>query len=188
MIAAIDSYYMHIAQQMQTLTAQVVVNGQSVVQPMGGIVEASDWPNSPTQEGALYLLVMNMVPTGEGVNAQVEYEYFLQWSWLLIGADLTATQQGQNRQDRYRAFMQVIANLRQANYPRYCQKKNYTADAQGNLVATAVESAFPVSPRETVRWGNLRFMPRNDSNASGVLYGVATVELYAYDDVSILVA
>lgn len=187
LISAIDSYFSYVAQQMATLNAQVFVNGATIAQPMGGVVDARDWPQTPVVEGALYLLLQRVQPIG-GTEAQIEYEYFCQWSWLLIGTDIQAKQQTQSRADRYRANFQVMENLRQSNYPSFCRKQDYSADSQGNIQSVFSNSEYPVSATEMVRWTRLDFMPRSDNAHSGVTYGAARVSLYAYDDVSVLVA
>lgn len=189
-ISAVDSYYSWVKHQMlEVLNAQVFINGATVAQPFGGVAEATDWPTTQPIEGALYLLVLDQHPTLQDSMAQMEYQYFLQWVWYLLGTDLGSTQQGQNRADRYRSHMTVLENLRQANMPHFCQKMDYAANAQGVVVATPSQSQYPVSSIEMVRWSPLKFMPFNKGNTQdGVLYYAAAVEVYAMDDVNPLVA
>lgn len=189
MIEAIDSYYSYVKAQMATLKAVVYVNGNSVPQPFGGVSNARDWPQTQPTEGALYLLFLNATPlSDEATWAQNKYRFYLQWVWILIGTDIQPGQQGQNRSDRYRSNFQIIANLRQSNYPGFCIKNSYTATSQGAVVGTRVQSVFPRSEIEMVTWTPLRYMPKSDNQKSGIVYGAAAVELDAYDDVSTLVA
>jgi hypothetical protein len=188
MIASpIDTYLQYVMQQMVVIGAQVTINGQSVAQPFGGITQARDWPQTPVNEGSLYLLVLDQVPHG-GTASQRGYEYFLQWAWMLIGQDVQSTQQAANRGDRYRQNLVIEENLRQANYPGFCQKKDLVADSQGNLGFAASYSILPPNAYEPLYWTELRFKPKDDAAQSGVLYGAAAIELYAYSDVSPLVA
>lgn len=186
LISVLDSYFSHVKRQMATLNAQVTINGNLVSQPFGGVTNARDWPQTPPIEGALYLLFLSAVPRG-GSQAQREYEYFCQWVWIIIGKDIGAAAQAANRGDKYRQGLVIQDNLRQANYPGYCQKMDYTADAQGNVSSAASASLYPVSSVESIHWTPLRFIPKTDEK-SGLVYGAAAVELYGYDDVSVLVA
>ena len=195
MIEAVDSYYTYVAAQMATLRGHnssglgfVTINGVVTPQPMCGYVESRDWPMTPNVEGGLYLLLLGEQPTPEKSQAQTEYCYHCQWMWLLIGQDIQAAQLAQNRGDRFRQNMVIEENLRQANYPGYCQKNRISFDSQGNPTIAAVTSLYPVSQPEMVRWTKPRFMPRNDNQKSGLLYGAAAVELYAYSDVALAVA
>ena len=175
MIAAIDSYYRHVKAQMAVVDS---------TQQFGGMVEARDWPQTKPVLGALYLLSVNSQPVG-GSWAQTQYEYFLQWVWLLMGDDIVDTQQAANR-SKYRAHWQIQSNLRQANVPGFTQKMNYTADpVTGVLSATAVTSTYPLSSIEMVTWNPVRFIPQLNQSA-GLIYGVAAVELRAYDDINAL--
>jgi hypothetical protein len=183
-----DSYFQYVVAQMAAVGAQVSISGALVNQPFGGIVNARDWPLTPVVEGALYLLILNVMPTGEGTQSQIEYEYFCQWMWLLIGTDIAANQQAESRGDRYRQNMQIMENLRQANYPSFCQKFDYSADVNGNVTSVASASVYPVSSPEMVKWEPLRFMPKGDNQKSGLVFGAAAVELRAYSDVNALVA
>lgn len=193
LISAVDSYFSWITAQLVTLQAKVWINGALVNQPIGGVANARDWPNTPSDEGALYLLFLQASPSEREdpivSQSQMAYDYYCQWVWTLIGTDIAAGQQAQNRSDRYRANFQIINNLRQANYPGFCQKRDYSADATTGVV-TSVPSAsvIPVSSIEMVMWTPLKFMPRSDNAKSGLVYGAAAVELHAYDDVSALVA
>jgi hypothetical protein len=165
MISTIDSFYMYVASQMAKINASQV---------MGGCLDAQDWPQTPPIEGAFYLLYMNAVPVG-GTQAQQEYEYICQWTWLLIGADVAANQQSANRGDRYRTNLAMMENLRQAHFPGYCPKQDYVASASGAITAT------PKAPVETLYWSKPTFRKQHDANQSGVLYGVATVRVGAWE-------
>lgn len=187
LISALDSYYTYVQYQLQVLGATVVINGSTVAQPFGGIANARDWPQTKPIEGALYLLFLNAMPTREKSQAQVEYEYFLQWVWIIIGADIGSAQLEQSRANRYRTNLQIMENLRQGNYPGFARKQDFSSDAVGNVSVVNSASGYPVSDWESIRWSNIRFMPKSD-NQSGLVYGAAAVELYAYSDVAALIA
>lgn len=187
LISALDSYYISIQNQMAVLGATVTINGSIVPQPFGGLVNARDWPQTPPMEGALYLLFINAIPTKGGTAAQREYEYFLQWVWLIIGSDIVASQQEQSRANRYRTNLQVMENLNQASYPGFARKMDFSADSQGVISSVGSSSDYPKSDWESIRWTDPRFMPKSD-NQSGLIYGAAAVELYAYSDVAALIA
>lgn len=185
-ISPIDTYYTFVTQQMATLKATAFINGSLVPQPFGGITNARDWPKTPVLEGALYLLVLPAVQPYDIAMAsqtQVGYKYFCQWVWLLYGTDIQANQITQNRGDRYRAEMSIQENLTNANYPGYARKKDFSADNNGNVTAVLSSSVVPTNPLEMVTWTKLRFMPRPDE-ASGVVYGAASVEILGYHDIS----
>jgi hypothetical protein len=166
----------------------VTINGSQVPQPFGGVADARDWPQTPPLEGALYLLYITAVPSGIVSQAQMGYEYFCQWTWLLIGTDIQQAQMTQSRADRYRQNMQIQKNLRDANYPGFCVKQDYSANQQGVVSSVPSTSTFPYSTIEMVTWANLRFMPKSDNEKSGLVFGAAAVELEAYDDISLAVA
>lgn len=193
LISPIDAYFSFVVAQLATLQAKAFINGALVNQPIGGIANARDWPNTPADEGALYLLFLQASPSEREdpiiSQSQMAYDYYCQWVWMLIGTDIAANQQTQNRADRYRSNFQIMSNLRQANYPGFCQKRDYSVNPSDGVVSSVPsQSAFPVSSIETVMWTPLKFMPRSDNAKSGLVFGAAAVELHAYDDISILVA
>jgi hypothetical protein len=187
LISSIDAYFAWVKQQLLTLNASVVINGASVAQPIGGVVPARDWPQTPIDEGALYLVVLDDNPVG-GTKSQRGYAQYLQWCWMLIGQDIQAGQVSANRGDRYRQAMQIEENLRQANYPGFCQKQDLSCDSQGNLTFIPSISTVPPSGYEPLYWSELTFKGHTDSQASGLIYGAAAVELYSWSDVNPLVA
>jgi hypothetical protein len=192
LISPIDSYFTYLQNQMAILNTaglgMVTINGNTVPQPFGGVVNARDWPATPPDEGALYLLVLNTVPGGIVSQTQMGYEYFCQWTWLLIGTDIQPTQMVQSRADRYRQNMQIMKNLRDATYPGWCVKQDYSASQQGVVTGVPSSTLVPYNTIEMVIWSNLRFMPKQDNQKSGLVFGAAAVELQAYDDISQAVA
>lgn len=188
-ISIIDSYYQFVSQQMVAINAQINVNGALIQQPMCGYVQARDWPQTPQVEGGLYLLILS-TPLGGGLKsrAQEQVEVVCQWQWLLVGTDITAIQLAQNRGDRFRTNFQITENLRQANYPRFCRKQDYSVTPTGVLQSIPSTSVYPVSPIESVTWTPLRFMPHTDSQISGLTFGVAALELYGFSDVNVAIA
>lgn len=187
LISALDTYYTFIVRQMSTLGAQVSINGVTMAQPFGGMVNARDWPQTKSIEGALYLLFLNAIPTRGGTSAQREYEYFLQWVWTIIGSDITPGQQEQNRGNRYRTDLQIMENLNQASYPGFCRKQDFSSDSEGVVTALPSSSVYPVSDWESIRWTDPSFMPKTDQK-SGVVFGAAKVEVYAFSDVASVLA
>lgn len=183
-VSAVHSYYSYVAAQLVVIGAQVWINGQSVTQQTGGIVDARDWPLTPAVEGTLYLISGRIQPVTGGTPGQTLYLYDLQWTWFFIGTDLAAGQSGNNRGDRHYSNAQVTENLRQANFPGFCQKYDYAVDpVSGLVIPTPASTTVPWSPAETIRWTAPNFAPRFDADSSGIDYGAASVELYAYSDV-----
>ena len=178
MIDTLDTYFSYCKTQM------ALVNSS---QRFGGVIMARDWPLTPPIQGALYLLFLSAVPQNAGTPSQALYEYFCQWVWLYIGTDIQQNQQAANRGDRYRSNLQIIGNLRQANYPGFTRKMTYSADSQGNVTSTPVVGVYPPSAIEMIRWTQPRFMPKQDEK-SGLVFGAAAVSVFGYSDVDVLVA
>ena len=178
LIDIIDSYFLAVQAQMG------IVNP---AQMFGGVIQARDFPATPPFPDTLYLLYIGAVALG-GTEAQNYYEILCQWSWIDIGTDIQQNQQKANRGDRYRTSMQIQSNLRQANYPSFCPKRTWTANAQtGALVGTLINGVV-VGGAESIYWSKLTFMPKQDNPKSGFIYGAASVRLYAWDDVIAVVA
>jgi hypothetical protein len=171
--SVLDSYYKHVKDQM------------AIVRPdtrFGGYVQARDWPLAEIQFDTLYLLVLSANPSRGSSVAQIKYRFVCQWTWLVAGDDISASQQAANRGNRFRTSMALITALRQANYPGYCQKKSYAASSEGVITATAVGSTYPYSSVETVNWTPLRF-PMVQNEQAGIVYGVGAVDVFGFDDV-----
>ena len=172
------------------MSATVTINGSTISQPMCGFISAREWPATPPKEGGLYLLYLNSAPTEEDRSlANKEYEHFAQWVWLLIGTDIASGQVSQNRGDRYAANMQIMENLRQANYPGFCQAKDYALVGSA-VVGTPAQTIVPAATGtmissyvEMIKWSELRFIPRSDNQKSGLIYGAASVEIYARSNI-----
>lgn len=176
LIDAIDSYYIYISQQMAIVAPS---------QKLCGFISARDWPLTPPDTtGGLYLLYLRSIQLPKGTESQNLFQYFMQWVWIVIGTDIQANQQAENRGDRFRSSMNVESNLRQAHYPGFTQKKAFSVATQGALSSTGVQSVYPPSSIEMVTWTRPKFMPRQDNAKSGLIYGAAAVELFAYDDIA----
>lgn len=173
----LDSYYMQIKSAMATVDSSQV---------FGGSVDARDWPATPITTGALYLLFLQAAPSG-GTEAQRQFHFYCQWNWIIIGTDIQAGQQAANRGDRRRVSLQIMANLRQASYPGFCQKKSYSANSQGIVSSSPVQSALPFSSVESITWSAPRMMPKLKEEP-GIVYGAAAVDIYGYDDVLAVIA
>jgi hypothetical protein len=182
LVSVIDSYASYVAARFQALNAQVTINGTTGPQQFGGVVTAQDWPQAPVIEGAAYLIVQKILPRGNS-KVQRQYLFLCQWTWLLIGTDIAANQQALNRGDRYRTDMQIMQNLKEANFPGWCQKIDYSVSGVG--VVSGTPSAFagpPPSTEEWVFWDDLEFAPRQDNMKSGLLYNAAGVTLMGWED------
>ncbi len=186
LISIPDSYFSFVAKRIQAMGATVTVNGATIPQPIGGMIDARDWPQTQIIEGALYLLIQRIVP-GENWKSKVQRQwcFYCQWSWLLIGTNLAAGQQAANRGDRYRQSMQIMTNLKEGNFPGFCQKMSYGSTGNGVVTAVPAASTYPASATEMIVWDALRFMPKVDAAKSGVEYGAASVEVSGYDDSSV---
>ena len=184
-LSTLTSYLSYVAKQLQTAGAQIILNGASTPLLVGGIVQAQDWPQIEIQEGVLYLLFQKITPGNElKSKTQRQYIYHCQWSWILIGTDIAPSQQAMNRGDRFMTDMLIMQYLKEANYPGFCQKMDYSASSLGVVSAIPSVSAFPVSKYESIVWDDLDFMPRPDNKASGVLYNAAGVTISAYEDMA----
>jgi hypothetical protein len=175
MLDVIDSYFAQVQAQMQNVDP---------TQAFGGIVNARDWPLTPPVLGALYLLVGAKISLPGGTASQELFEYQCQWTWLLVGTDIPQNTIMENRGDRYRASLTIEQNLRQANFPQWCQKKSATVNTQtGAVTFTPVSSTYPVSATEQITWSRIRFASRQDNEKTGVVYGVGVVSVFGYDDI-----
>ena len=190
-----DSYFLQIQSQMAKLgsAANISVNGQTIFQPFGGVVMARDFPLTEIAEAALYLCIIDIQPKG-GTEGQILYEFICQWTWLLIGTNLSMGQQGSNRGDRYRTHMQIMSNLRQANFPSFCQKKTITgvnAQTQAITQVPATSSvpyaSVPYNTVESIWWSKLKFPMKQDPK-SGVVYGVGALSIFGFDNANALLA
>src|SRR5436305_10741709 len=117
---AVDTYYEYVVQQMQKINPAFV---------FGGIANARGWPQTTPASGEVFLLVLKSVPTLNDLSTRSQrlYEEFCQWVWILVGNDLQAAQEGQNRGDVYRTDFLIQEQLRQANYPGFTQKMSFAA-------------------------------------------------------------
>lgn len=174
MIEPLDSYYLYVKQQMATIDPN---------QKFGPVIMSRDWPQTPVMDSALYLLLVDMMPIAPSSPAVMLYSYDVQWIWLLIGEDIQKNERKQNRGDRYREYMKIVNNLRDACFPGFCPKLSYTSDKNGQLTSYSYDSNYKVGGAETVWWSTPQWSPRFDAEKSGVLYGSARVELCAYDDI-----
>ncbi len=156
-----------------------------MAQPISGISLAQDWPEAPVQDSCLYLIVQRMQPTGKS-KSQRQYNYHCQWTWLILGSDIQPGEQAQNRGNRYMANMQIMQNLKEANFPGFCQKMDYQVNpALGTVSAIPSASTYLPSRTERILWNELNFMPRqNQGGDSGVLYNAASVLVTGWEDMA----
>jgi hypothetical protein len=169
-IDSIDTYYGWMYQQMQMVNPARVAS-------MLGYALATDWPQLELTDGGIYLLYVNSVDTGKGTKHSPLYTHFLQWVWLLLGTDIQASQVAANRGDRLRTHAAIQEDLRQGNFPGFCQKATFTPNTQ-----TGSGNYTQSNPEEMIRWTELK-MPTKWNIKAGAIYGTAAVEVYAYDPV-----
>src|SRR5262245_49025796 len=131
MIEVIDSYYTYVKQQMGIVDAQ---------QRFGPIIQARDWPQTPPLDSTLYLIVINASPIVPSTPSVMLYAYSVQWIWLVMGNDIQPNERKENRGDRYRNSFSMMKNLRDANFPGYCPKKLFEADASGVITSNGFTS------------------------------------------------
>lgn len=175
-----DTFYEYVSSNIATLLPQAVT---SVALSLQGIANAQDWPQDEIVDGGLYLLYLTSVPIEEdGTRAQTCFEHYFQWTWILMGSDLAANQVGANRGDRYRNNAAVVEMLRQAHFPGYCAKRFSSL----NPVTGAV-TFTNYNPEETIRWSMPRFGSKLATGQSGLIYGTAPLEVYAWSAVNPLV-
>lgn len=167
--ATVDSYYAYVVGQMAKYAAG---------QKFGGLIDARDWPQSKPMFGALYLLYLSSTPMRQSTESQVLYDHLCQWTWIVVGTDLTGTNMGQNRGDRRRQNMVIEQNLRQASYPGFCQKLNYGVPA-----ASGAMVGVPFDSNDRVWWTKPQMMPRQDNDKTGLIYGAATVRVSAWVEI-----
>jgi hypothetical protein len=165
----LDTYFEYVSTRMTTI---VNPNRQVI-----GIMDAMDWPPKNVVPNAFYLLVLGQRPiTGKSFwSATITtVVHTVQWTWLIIGSDLTQGKVGRSRGDRYRTNMQMRDELTHATYPHFTAKNSYSV-LGGTPSGLAVE-ATPVSPVEDIWWTGLTFLNRIDRD-SGVIYGAASTQI-----------
>lgn len=167
---SIDTYFAWVYQQMLTVNAGFAAS-------MKGSALASDWPQVQINDGDIWLLYLTTVPIAGGTKSSPLYNHFLQWVWIFLGDDIQGQNIEANRGDRYRKHVTLQEAFRQANYPGFAQKAASTPNLQTGAVAFTQSS-----PEEMIRWTELK-MPTKLPIGKGILYGVAAVEVQAYDTI-----
>ena len=168
MLDAIDSYFEYVQ-------ARIIANNSN--RKVIGVVDAMDWPPKNIQMESFYLMTLGEKPlTGKSFwSATIPVlNHTLQWTWIIAGSDLTSGKVGRSRGDRYRTNMTMREELLQANYPWWCEKKDWAV--VGNTPSGLALTSQPLDPVENVWWTPLTFLNRIDREA-GVIYGAATVQL-----------
>jgi hypothetical protein len=169
MLNGIDTYWEYVSDRMTT-----VVNPD---RQMIGVMDAMDWPPKNVVPEAFYLLVLGERPvTNKSFWSPTitTVVHTVQWTWLIIGTDLTQGKVGRSRGDRYRTNMIMRDELTHATYPWYAQKNEYSV--VGNTPSGLALKATPVEPTEDIWWTPLTFLNRIDRD-TGVVYGAATVQI-----------
>jgi len=164
MIEALDSHYLFVKNRIQTLNPQ---------RKLGGIMDAMDWPTQVVDFETIYCLTLGEVPIDKvGASAAIPIlHHTVQWTWLILGTNPQAGLQIRSRGDRYRKHYQIVKEILNGTYPRFCEKLQVTSDpATGNLVTAHM------NPIEYITWTPVSISKKVDK-ASGLLYGIATVRI-----------
>lgn len=157
-----DSYFRHVKERIAVSNpARQVV----------AVLDAMDWPPQNIILEGLYLLLLDESPLGRSMDSAAVpvVERRMQWTWIIVGTDLSAGLVGRNRGDAYRTNEQIKTDLLYGHFPRNCEKKAFSLSGT-DLVATSLD------PKEFVWWSPLSFRQRSD-RASGTLYGTASFSL-----------
>jgi hypothetical protein len=164
----LDTFYKFVSDNITAL---------GVSQPMHGIIAVQDWPPVDLDlNGGLYLLHLTSTPVPEKSKPAQEYiEHFIQWNWAIQGGDIQPANVDSNRGSRWRTHMALQELIRQSHFPGFCLKRSI----QG-YDATAASGTFtPYSPTEMIYWTAPKCLAKYDK-ASGLIYGVATLQVSAY--------
>jgi len=176
MIDSLDSYYNYVAAKINALDPDAF-------DLLQGLSNAQDWPQTELVDGGLYLLYLSSMPIEEeSTQSQTYYEHFLQWSWAFLGDDIQPNQVAANRGSRYRSDLAVVELLRQAHFPGFSPKLQAVCDP-----VTGAVTFVPYSPVEMIKWSKPRLGTKLAIAQSGISYGTAPVEVYAWSTVNPLV-
>ena len=161
---AIDSYLDHCKSRWATANPQRIINGP---------IDSQDWPPKNFNFEQMYLVEVNNTPLGkQGASASMPFiTTLLQWTWGIMGTDLTSGIRGRVRGDRGRKNRQIQAEILNVCFPYFCEKKMFDLDQNTGLLISQ-----SLDPKESIRWTIPQFPNRQDIN-SGIIYGTATVYL-----------
>jgi hypothetical protein len=172
LLNAIDSYFELVQSRLASINPD-----RKVI----GIMDAMDWPADPVISNAFYLLTLPARHTGKEFwsKAVPTFTHALQWTWIVIGSDLTKNKVGRNRGDRYRVNMTMREELIKASWPWYTEKQQFTV--QGSSPSGLIVKAASLTPKEYIWFTELSFLNKIDRD-SGTLYGTATLYLTDMED------
>jgi len=174
----IDTYYEYVKGRI--VNGDPAGSGLPPINPerqFGGIIQAEAWPPTDIILGGLYLTILQMTPNIRfGTRGNPYYTVVSQWLWANQGTDLTATQQGANRGNRFPDDVAIRNELLQANFPLFTALNSISVDpVSGDIIMT------PYSPTQVCRWTALAFGPKTSgTDDSGVLYGAAAVDVSTF--------
>lgn len=171
-VDALDSHYVYVMQR---------ILAQFPAQPIGGIVEARDWPFQEAVDQALYFLTGVPEKTSRAVNSRQSamVTYSARWVWMDIGSNLQQGQQASNRGDKYRTTATVRSVISYGLYPGFCTKNQYNIQDNGSGVAQLVTTT-PWTGIENVWWSKPDFATRQDQ-VTGIIFGYAAVAVSAFE-------
>jgi hypothetical protein len=167
MVDVLDTFYTFIVAKYQLLNP---------ARKLLGLINAQDWPQVELVDGGLYLLYLTSVAIEEDSTlSQTYYEHYLQWAWIFLGNDLQSNQVGFNRSSRYRDNFAVVEELRQVHFPGWCPKQQLACDETSGTITPT-----PYDPVEMIHWSKPRLGTKLAMAQSGVSYGTAPFEVYAW--------
>lgn len=166
----LDTHWNYVTQRILTLNPQ---------RPLGGIVAARAWPFQQAIDQAIYMAWSQGKPS-KNVNSQQSplYTYSVRWCWIAIGDDLTQTEEGLNRGDRYRIDFQIQTELRYGLYPGFTPKLTFSVADNGHGQAVVTGTPFQ-TPGDNVWWSKATFLDREDTE-TGILFGYGAVNVSSF--------
>jgi hypothetical protein len=147
---------------------------------MAGVTDAQAWPPKNVMLESFYLLTLGEKPVGKSFwSASIPVlTHSVQWTWIVVGTDLTVGKVGRNRGDRYRISMKMKEELLQATFPWFAQKGDWSV--LGSTPSGLVLQETPITPLENMWWSPPVFLNKVDKD-SGVIYGAASVQITAME-------
>jgi hypothetical protein len=158
----IDSYYRYVRSRI------IAINNGRIFK---GVVDANDWPRKDAVLNSYYLL-MPLNKAGGGTPTSRAYTFQIEWVWMVQGPDIAEGTQGPNR-SKYRLNEGMRTEIANGHYPQYCEKLEWSLDANNNLVGV------PFYPAESIWWSAPSFRNKTDKT-TGILFGSATVMLTSF--------
>ncbi len=164
MIEVLDSHYNYVRTRVLAANASRLFKGA---------MKAQDWPEQNVHFEAFYMLDLGAPkPLGRQTYSASDqiFSYTVQWTWIVMGSDITTNTKGRNRADRYRTDYAMMEELRSGLFPNFCEKVQVSLDTDGIVQKTSY------SPKEYIHWTPAEFNTRTDKE-SGLIYSMCTVRI-----------